>query len=210
MTKTLLALALSIATLVASSGSAHAIPVVWGGNGHLYEVVLLADVPWGTARSAAQALGPGWDLATITSAGEQAFIAGLLGPPPSPTRTVEYWVGGFQSPGSSEPGGSWQWINGEGLFWDNGPVSGVFARWGNGEPNNLGGENHLAVDNRFNVWGWNDNDRSIIGGINGYVAEWADCSPGCPAPSPRVPAPSTFILLGIGLLGMAAHRLGRR
>ena len=120
-------------------------------------------------------------LATITSADEQALInsqlpalSGLLG-------TQDYWIGGKQlSEYFAEPGGNWQWINEEGAnyFWNGGPTD-MYANWGSlltcptclnqPEPNNLGGENHLTVDNRF-LWGWNDLNNSNLT-TEGYITE---------------------------------------
>lgn len=183
------------------SSTAFALPVTWSTNGHEYDVVLLNDADWNTARTSAQALGAGWDLATITSAGEQTFINSLLGAPPA-GGPIQYWVGGFQPAGSTEPGGSWQWINGEGLFWDNGSVAGAYANWGGGEPNNVGGQNHVALDNRYG-WGWDDNDSFVSGVIRGYVAEK-------PTSTSAVPEPSTILLLGSGMVALAACRRKRQ
>jgi hypothetical protein len=187
------------------SANAFALPVTWSVNGHTYDVGILPGADWNTARTSAQGLGAGWDLATINSAGEQGFINSLLGPPPG-SGVVQYWVGGFQPPGSAEPGGNWQWINGEGLFWNNGPILGVYSNWGSGvstpEPNNDNNltpdvQNHVALDNRYG-WGWDDND-NYPNVISGYVAE-------------RVPEPSTMtmLLLGSGLVGLAAYRRKRQ
>lgn len=183
------------------SSNAFALPVTWATNGHAYDVVVLEGADWNTARTAAQGLGAGWDLATITSAGEQAFINSLLGAPPT-SGTVQYWVGGFQPAGSTEPGGSWQWINGEGLFWDSGPVAGAYANWGGGEPNNVGTQNHVALDNRYG-WGWDDNDSFLGSVIRGYVAE----NPGATS---TVPEPSSMLLLGSAMMGLAAYRRKRQ
>lgn len=151
---------------------------------HYYAVINAPGLTWEAARTAAQGLGSGGnvcDLATITSAAEQAIITGLL-PDPSefPAEPAQqYWIGGFQTSESSEPGGGWQWINGEGMFWNNGPVTDMFANWGNSSPpglqpdnvcNDSGCQNHLSLDHRYG-WGWDDNDQFLNGVIRGYVTE---------------------------------------
>ena len=161
---------------------------------HEYKVVNLPGKTWAEARAAAQALdggGAGWDLATITSAAEQAIISGQLGLPPSADGPVhQYWIGGEQLPISvspdvfDEPGGNWQWINGEGMFWNGVAIVGQYQNWGgpspDQEPNNCcGGQNHLTLDNRYdrpelgvghNGWGWDDNDQ-FLSDNKGYIAE---------------------------------------
>ncbi|OQW30250.1 MAG: hypothetical protein A4E19_11605 [Nitrospira sp. SG-bin1] len=151
---------------------------------HYYAVIDAPGLNWGSAREAAQGLSTGGnscDLATITSAAEQAIVNGLL-PDPSefPAEPAQqYWIGGLQTSESSEPGGGWQWINGEGMFWNNGPVNDMFANWGNTIPPGLqpdnacsdsGCQNHLSLDHRYG-WGWDDNDQFLNGVIRGYVTE---------------------------------------
>jgi hypothetical protein len=155
-----------------------------------YRVISSPNVTWDAARTAAQALGQTlggvWDLATITSAAEQATINSLLPNPTSLTGTNQYWIGGEQV-GEVEPGGNWQWINGEGEFWNssqtdgqNGAIPGKYQNWGNNtngpgvglQPDNGGTpprQNHLSLDNRYG-WGWDDNDFDLYA-ILGYVAE---------------------------------------
>jgi hypothetical protein len=51
---------------------------IWSANGHEYEIASSNLITWDAARSAAQALGSGWDLASIGSAGENAFVTSLV------------------------------------------------------------------------------------------------------------------------------------
>ena len=146
---------------------------------HYYAVVNAPGLNWEQARAAAKGIRADCDLATITSAAEQATITGLLPDPSSITEfNRDYWVGGRQVGEFSEPGGNWQWIDEEVPFWNNGPVTDKFANWGStstgpdNEPNNLGGsENHLTVDHRWG-WGWNDlNTNGANGTTDGYITE---------------------------------------
>lgn len=144
---------------------------------HYYAVINAPGLTWEEARDAAKGIRTDCDLATITSAAEQAIIEGLLPSPSSfPAEPAQqYWIGGFQTSGSSEPGGGWQWINDEGMFWNNGPVTDMFANWGNTippglQPDNAGPQNHLSLDHRYG-WGWDDNDQFLNGVIRGYVTE---------------------------------------
>ena len=153
-----------------------------------YQKIDSPGVTWDAARAAALLLAPAgsWDLATITSAEEQAFIQTLLPNPTSLTGTQQYWIGGEQV-GEVEPGGNWQWINGEGMFWNsvqpdgqNGAIPGKYQNWGNNtngpgvglQPDNAGidsPQNHLSLDNRYG-YGWDDNDKDLYA-IRGYIAE---------------------------------------
>jgi Lectin C-type domain/PEP-CTERM motif len=168
--------------LLSLPSNAFAVPMTWSANGHEYDVILLPGSSWDAARADAQSLfaSGGWDLATITSAEEQAFINSLIPSGTTSTGIVQYWIGGFQPLASGEPGGNWQWINDEGLFWDNGPLQGVYSNWGRrtGEPNNSG---------------------SVLG----YVAENSN-------PSNSVPEPSTFLFLSSGLCLAGFGLLRRR
>ena len=140
---------------------------------------------WDAARAAARLLVPAgsWDLATITSAEEQAFIQTLL--PPNPrdiSGTHDYWIAGEQPDGSAEPGGNWRWATTGQVFYTNGVLT--YANWGTTaagptqgpaiEPNNVdvpapnNVENHVTMDNRYG-WGWNDLPGGS--GTKGYVAE---------------------------------------
>lgn len=162
-------------------GVSGAAPVTWGVNGHQYEVVSAPAISWADARSTAQSRGTGWDLATITSQGEQDFIAGLIGP--ANGGLLEYYIGGMYL------NGSWQWVTSEPF---------VFTYWGPGEPNGNSSEPRLALDGRYHVpnWGWNDYTGAGASFVLGYVAEQHT----------PVPLPAGMLLLAPGLAGLVTIR----
>lgn len=182
------AAALGTAAQVASAG------VIWAGNGHEYEVVFAEGITWTDARAAALARGSGWDLATIATAQEDAFVISLL--PANPADRSHFWIGA--SDAASE--GGFAWVGGE-------PFS--YTNWHAGEPNNSGNEDFLAYDYYGGVrqsWAWNDapdNLGQLYGYARGYVIERA---PGA------VPVAGTLPLLGLGLVlaGVAARGRARR
>jgi hypothetical protein len=212
--KTSLALTLSatitIAVMLGTATSAHAQWTLgqWnlGANGHYYSVQQITGgtYGWGVARSQAQSLvspnGTPVDLATSTSATENAFIfAGI----DSPT----YWVfggnsegpilGGYQLDKLAEPAGDWGWVTGE--TWS-------FNAWNSGEPNNFANaEDYVSFFAFGNVRssGWNDTS-TLINGVGGadlqyYVAETT-------AVSVTAPEPTTFALLALGGIGAFTRR----
>lgn len=122
---------------------------VWEGNGHTYFVVVVpAGVRWEDARREAEAMGG--HLATVTSPEENQFVHALAAANAEVWATGRYggpWLGGFQPPGSPEPGGGWRWVTDE-------PWS--FTNWAPSEPSDSG-EDYLQYDRRGNTT-WNDND----------------------------------------------------
>jgi hypothetical protein len=177
------------AALTAGAFQAHAAPITWEANGHQYEVILAPSTSWATARTQAQSLGAGWDLATITSMDEQLFIANLLGP--ANGSLIEYYIGG------QYVNGAWTWVTGEAFN---------FTYWGNGEPNGNSREPRLALDARYNVprWGWNDYTGDGSSFVAGYIVE----GPAAPA---AVPEPSSLAALSLGLIGLGWKlRRGRK
>lgn len=162
---------------------------VWSVNGHEYEVITSEGITWTNAQAAVTLIGGGWHLATITSAGEDGFVAGLL--PASPASRSHYWLGA--SDAAVE--GTFAWVTGE--AWS-------YTNWWAGEPNNSGEEDFLAYDFRTG-WGWNDaadNLGSTYRFARGYVIERTG--------SGSVPLPGTLALLafgfGLGLGGVALRR----
>jgi hypothetical protein len=111
-----------------------------GGNGHWYRKDPTFRT-WPAARATAAASGG--HLATIRSLAENQFVFSLTTPPTTPQdRTC--WLGGFQAPGSCEPGCGWAWVTGE-------PFE--FQYWAIGEPNNSFGDElylHIYVSDRWN------------------------------------------------------------
>ena len=196
------------ATLFA--GAASATPVEWtvasGGNGHWYDFLGygLGGIPdpigtWESAQLAAEARG-GY-LATPTSPAEWAFMQSQMydwvGPvdPVYSTcaacgyRSYQGWIGAFQntsSPSYSEPNGGWEWVTGE--PWG-------YTAWSGGEPNENGSENHVLTW-FHDASGWNDH----VNGAGRYFIEYA---------ANPVPEPTTGLMLGLGLIGVAVRRQRR-
>ncbi|MCO4098666.1 MAG: PEP-CTERM sorting domain-containing protein [Gemmatimonas sp.] len=175
---------LAVALLLAASPVAASAQTQWAGNGHYYQFVN-TNVDWNGAFAAANAssyLGMQGYLATITSAGENAFIAALAG--------NVAWLGGSDDVIE----GTWTWRNG--------PEAGqafTYTNWEFGEPNNThGGEDYLQI-NWSVTGGWNDHGGPGHGSnqVNGYVIEYSS-----------VPEPSSYAVIAVGLvgLGFAARR----
>ena len=156
--RALVLLSLSIATVTAPP--VLSAPTIWepaaGGNGHFYQVVRVeTGLTWKQARASAQALGSGWDLATITSAGEDAFVKSFFGSDRTFFRVLYPdwagffvrlgpWIGGFNVTAPD----SFQWVTGE-------PVS--YTKW---VPSYI----HLPADGQyiayveiysFEIWNFN-------------------------------------------------------
>lgn len=150
-------------------------------NGHEYVVIVNPCISWQDATiDMNRILGPDYHLATITSLGEQSFIASLL-------RTIsgEFWLGGYQPEGENRPGKNWQWVTGE--SWE-------YTNWEAGEPNDFygrGSEQHLALRKIGGAWKWNDEGN--VFNITGYIAESYT----------QAPLPGALLLMCTGLTALA-------
>ena len=179
----------AVASCLVSSTNASAASV-WTDNGHAYEVVYAEGITWTDARNAAQNLGAGWDLVSISSQAENDWIISLL--PSSPPYRSHFWLGASRP---TETPDGWGWTSGDPF---------AFAGWGFGEEpndwrNGFPEGNKVAFDFR-GYWGWNDTSNDAgLPIVRGYVAESA---------SP-VPLPATVMLLVpclFALLGLARQK----
>ena len=151
-------------------GEAYSGPIPWA-NGHTYEVLSApAGITWTAARDAAA--GRGGHLATITSTNENAFVFELVrndlrlwtNIPPA-ARLLGPWIGGFQTNGSPEPAGGWQWVTGERF---------AYTNWAEGQPNNdpanQDSMHFVGPDASTPGSTWNDLGSDWL--LTGYVVEY--------------------------------------
>jgi hypothetical protein len=191
MRKSIFRLFLASLFLVGSSGVASAILIHTAtdfSTGTTYEFYYEANgISWGDAYSAAMDLG--CMLAVVDSEAENNFVSSVVDTLPSLTNTrgLGPWLGGY-----AETPGNWQWVDGSPWVYEN--WYGVEPNFGEG-----GVAQGLIYFNGLSVGSgpyWADYGQVYAGGVNlpvvGYVVE---CAP--------VPEPSTFFLLGGGLLSLA-------
>jgi hypothetical protein len=151
-------------------------------TGHVFEVYKAEGISWVDAAACADDTSIGGavgHLATITSSSENLWVIDDLLIPSqtaaTPLLKSQVWVGGYQEPGSTEPGDGWRWVNSEGPFsgTNNDPSMPGYTNWAAAEPNNSWGiENHLTVG-RYpgNLYGWNDEGASLSS-IGGFIVEY--------------------------------------
>jgi hypothetical protein len=92
---------------------------------------------WALARSRCQARGAGWDLMSIRSAADSAFLAGWL--------TAEAWVGADDTDGRE----IWRWVDDGSEFWEGGGTGSAldssYVNWNANEPNGGGGHDCMRI-----------------------------------------------------------------
>ena len=192
---------LAAAVSLLTTAPAVAAPVLWAGNGHYYEYVG-GSFSFDSALAAADASValPSYKgyLATITSADENSFIAGLV--VAGAGRQLPAWVGGSDR----ETEGVWKWITGPEtgvVFWNGAVVPGQYHNWDRPqEPNDNGNEDGLSAFY---------NGTPLLNDLrteahHGYVVEYRLASKG-----PAVPEPATWTMMILGF-GAAGAMLRRR
>ena len=155
----------SVFVLIASSAAQAQEAVQWrvqdAGNGHWYRYTTNATT-WSAGAANARAIGG--HLATLSSAQEALFLR-TLG-----AGTV--WFGIYQNRSSAafaEPGGGWEWVNGEDVVYTNWRVN---TNGQPNEPNNLGGEDFGLMDANAITW----NDGQETGPYPSFIEWSADCN----------------------------------
>jgi Lectin C-type domain len=117
-------------------------------NGHDY---LLCKTSLNQPDAAAVCAANGMRLAKVEDATENQWIVDTLAGPVLPVDSGVNWIWLGGSDAVTE--GSWLWPDGT-LFYQNGPVGGLFTNWGPAEPNDArSGEDCLAL--RIN-YRWTD------------------------------------------------------
>jgi stigma-specific protein Stig1 len=151
--------------------------VPYSGTGHFYEFVM-DSLTWTDAETAAAArsyLGLSGYLATITSAGENAFVLQKA--------SGDGWLGASTNGMDGFPR-TWYWVTGpeagESFFSNTGPGQGTtsgmnipYANWNGGEPNDSGGAETVGefYGNGGTSGFWNDL-APTSGGVEGYFCEY--------------------------------------
>jgi hypothetical protein len=144
-----------------------------GGNGHLYEAVLIGvNFAWEDAQDVATARGDNWQLATVTTEAENEFVKGLFGNKPEffhccsgPQVASGPWLGATSSTNAST---DWQWVTGEAF---------EFSQWGPAEP--FGNGNRISYATFAGFLAWNDISSDNALSPQSYILECSGTSDAC-------------------------------
>jgi len=166
-----------------------------GGNDHWYGLMIDERLTWyeaGNAASTNVQSGFSGHLATITSQQENEFVFSIIDGVYNPVNEQEWWLGGLLQ------NSDWTWVTGE---------SWVYSNWSYIQPSGDGDAN--AIFNTFSCGNpeatWNDLPSY---GTLWSIVEWGEPSTANPvSTTDPVPEPSTFILMGIGFVGLVATRI---
>jgi len=160
-------------------------------------------ISWTEARTYAQSLGGGYDLASINSQAENHAIFANLNNPLLWTGDIDDgggpWIGLFQPNGSLEPSGGWQWLDGTSALDPN------YNNWSPGQPDNLSiaGTQVEGYGQFFKGNGWNDLENVMSDPLKpfqpvGFVAET------------RVPVPGPLPIFGAAAAFGISRNLRKR
>lgn len=146
-------------------------------------------------------------LATFTTQAEQSFVIGFLGGGPQ----LEYlWLGGYQTPGSEEPYGGWNWITGEAWLGVDNDISTDVPRADDGFNNLFYTPNGVNLGETATITWWG------TGGINDFYALDATTSRGfiveydIAVDVRSVAEPSGLALVFLGATALAISRRVRK
>lgn len=201
--RTMRAFVLALGTVAA--GSVGAAPVSFGSSS--YEFVASDGISWADANAAATGttyLGLSGYLASVTSAAENAFLAGLV------TQYDQFagsWLGAMVANGPGGAVGTWAGGPEAGqAFSTNGAANpGFYANWGGIEPNNSPGKGYMNLGPLFagiSHAAWADAGNGLASGgdpVKGYFVEFS-------AASVPLPAGLPLVLTGVAGLAWAARR----